>query len=262
MKSSLLDNNFNVIAYRGGTTLYPENSPAAIRHSVNINPQCIIEIDLQLTKDNEIIAFHDFQLNHLTNGNGLVIDHNIADLRKIKLRNPDGTLNDTTHISTLHEIFDIFPQQRFILDLHVMDPVLINSVAEIVTDHHREGSIAIQSVNDNIIEEFQALRPGWTFVTAANATRKFAFASKLRLEKWVKTTADIMFLPEKLGGISILGDRALNVLHQRKVKVWSCVNFKPYTNVNSLADMQRLRQKGVDGVFTDDPGSLIVAGRK
>ena len=70
----ILDDSFKIIAYRGGTELFPENSIEAIQESLNINPEIVIELDLQLTKDNVVIAYHDFYLDGLTSGSGKVSD--------------------------------------------------------------------------------------------------------------------------------------------------------------------------------------------
>lgn len=257
MKSTLLNDHFNVIAYRGGTEEKPENSIAAIRHSLDFFPDAIIEIDLQLTKDNNVIAFHDFDLEHTSNGKGAVCHFSTEELQTLNLKSPDNSLNSSCKISTTDEIFETFKGQRFILDLHENNITLIERVITIVENHRQQNNIAIQSIHDSVINQFRKLRPTWTFIAATNETKRFIYACKLGLQKWVKLKSDIIFLPEKLGEMKILTTRALNELHRRKIKVWTCKNFKPYENVNSQNEMKRLKELGVDGIYTDNTEKLI-----
>ncbi|HWW41307.1 glycerophosphodiester phosphodiesterase family protein [Pedobacter sp.] len=257
MKSTLLNNDFNIIAYRGGTEEKPENSVAAILHSLRYSPDAIIEIDLQRTKENNVIAFHDFDLERTSNGKGKVCHFTVEELQTLNLKNADGTLNSLCKIATLDEIFKTFKGQRFILDIHENNPTLIKKVIAIVESHEQQSNIAIQSIHDVIIDQFRLLKPTWTFIAGTKETKRFIYASKLRMERWVKLKSDIIFLPEKLGKMKILTTRALNELHRRKIKVWTCKNFDPYENVNSYDEIKRIKGLEVDGIYTDNPEKLI-----
>jgi glycerophosphoryl diester phosphodiesterase len=254
---TILDDKFKIIAYRGGTEFFSENSIEAIQESLNANPETVIELDLQLTKDNFVIAFHDFHLDDLTNGQGNVCDFSLEELKRLFLKNSNKTTITTSKISTLEEIANRFPKQSFVLDLHENNKSLIDKIIEIVERQNLQERVAIVSIVDGLTKEFQKLRPNWNFVASPKETKKFILASKLFLDGFVKTTADIMFLPDKLGGLKILNSRMIQRLHYRNIKVWTCHNFKPYQNVNSSADLSRLKELGVDGVYTDNPKKII-----
>lgn len=49
------------IAHRGGAGLWPENTLAAFRHAVTLGADGA-ELDVQLSKDGEVIVFHDYRL--------------------------------------------------------------------------------------------------------------------------------------------------------------------------------------------------------
>jgi glycerophosphoryl diester phosphodiesterase len=252
-----LERGFNIIAYRGGSKFFPENSARAILNSASALPGVIIELDLQLTRDEQLIAFHDFDLQRTSTGNGNVSDFTLEELKKLKLRFPDGTVDNESTISSLDEIFYSFPGTRFILDLHENNHKLIQGVIDLVEKYNREKSIIIQSVDDKIIRVLRKLRPGWTFIAPAWETRLFVFACKMGLDRLVNTNCDIMFLPEKLGSKSVLNNKVVSILKKRNVSVWTAINFKPYENVNSYADMVRLKKFGVDGVYTDNVHALM-----
>jgi glycerophosphoryl diester phosphodiesterase len=257
MTSKILDDNFKIIAYRGGAENFPENSIEAIEGSLKSFADTIIEIDLQLTKDKVVIAFHDFHLDSLTNGKGHVNDFTVAELKTLFLKDRNGTISLVSKIPTLEEIFDNFPSKAFVLDLHKNDKVLIDKVIEIVEKMNKEKQIAIVSIAKGATDEFRKSRPSWTFIASPKETKMFIFASKLYLHKFVNTNSNIMFLPDKLGGLKILTSTAIKELKRRNIKVWTCSNFKPYENVNNITDLKRLRELGVDGVYTDNPKNII-----
>ena len=254
--TNILDNNFKIIAYRGGTEYFPENSIEAIDESLKSNPDTIIEIDLQFTKDKVVIVFHDFQLENLTNGKGKICDFTISELKKLFLKNYSGTVCETSKIPTLDEVFKKFKDQYFVLDLHENNKALFDKVIEVVEKHNFQDRVALVSIADGATNEFQKLKPNWTFLASPKETKKIIFASKLLLHRFVRTTSNIMFVPEKLGGMNILNKRVIHELHRRNIKVWSCNNFKPYENVNTLTDLKRLKELGIDGVYTNDPKKI------
>src|SRR5690348_5655575 len=49
------------IAHRGGAALYPENTLAAFRNAVALGCDGA-ELDVQLSRDGEVVVFHDFRL--------------------------------------------------------------------------------------------------------------------------------------------------------------------------------------------------------
>ena len=56
-----------VVAHRGDWRYAPENSIAAIEHSIAVGVD-VVELDLQLTKDSVLILMHDSSLDRTTTG--------------------------------------------------------------------------------------------------------------------------------------------------------------------------------------------------
>ena len=59
--------NMDIICHRGASSLYPENTIYAIKSCIDLGCNCS-EIDIQLTKDNRIIALHDDTLKRTAIG--------------------------------------------------------------------------------------------------------------------------------------------------------------------------------------------------
>ncbi len=79
-----------IIAHRGSTYWTPEETEPAYRWARNIGAD-YLELDVQLTKDNELVAFHDDDLKRTTNiqeifpdrVNATINDFTLVELRKL-----------------------------------------------------------------------------------------------------------------------------------------------------------------------------------
>lgn len=69
-------------AHRGASTDAPENTMAAFQKAVEIGATGI-ELDLQKTKDNQIVIFHDDYIDQKSNGTGKIADYTYAELLKL-----------------------------------------------------------------------------------------------------------------------------------------------------------------------------------
>ena len=64
--------NIWVAAHRGWCSKYPENTMEAIKAAVEVGVDQI-ETDVRVTKDGELVLFHDPTVDRTTNGTGKVI---------------------------------------------------------------------------------------------------------------------------------------------------------------------------------------------
>lgn len=78
-----------VVAHRGDWRYAPENSIAAIEHSIAVGVD-VVELDLQLTGDSVLIVMHDATLNRTTTGKGKVADWTLDSIRTLRLKNGCG----------------------------------------------------------------------------------------------------------------------------------------------------------------------------
>ena len=96
-----------VAAHRGDWRFAPENSIAAIEHSIGTGVD-VVELDLQLTRDSILIVMHDSKLDRTTTGKGRVSDWTMDSIRTLKLKN--GASIRTKHsVPTLEEALIAVP---------------------------------------------------------------------------------------------------------------------------------------------------------
>lgn len=83
MKWLFLENNFvHVCGHRGYSLAAPENSLSALEAAKEAGATTC-EIDIVLTKDEEIVVCHDLSLERISNGQGLIANTTLADIRKL-----------------------------------------------------------------------------------------------------------------------------------------------------------------------------------
>ncbi len=93
--------NVMVVAHRGDWRNFPENSIAAINSAIAMGVD-VVEIDIQKTKDGQLVLMHDETIDRTTNGKGKVEDYTLDSLKKLFLKN--GLGRTTGHrIPTLEE---------------------------------------------------------------------------------------------------------------------------------------------------------------
>lgn len=71
----------NVVAHRGYSGRYPENTMLAFRKAVEAGCD-EIELDVQMTRDGVVVVLHDERIDRTTDGTGYVRDYTYEELKK------------------------------------------------------------------------------------------------------------------------------------------------------------------------------------
>jgi len=137
------------IAHRGVHTKdIPENSLSAFENALKNN--YAIELDVQFTKDKEVVVFHDENLKRMTNDTRNIEDVNYDELKNLRLDNTNEI------IPTLEEVLELVDSKVAIL-IEIKDCKdyieLSEKTYEILKGY--EGNYAIQSFNPFILEWYK-----------------------------------------------------------------------------------------------------------
>lgn len=92
-------------AHRGAHNFALENSLLAAKNAIKEGVD-IIEIDVKTSKDGVVMLMHDGTINRTTNGIWSLENYTFEELRKLRLKNSDGTLSEY-QIPTLAEVFHL-----------------------------------------------------------------------------------------------------------------------------------------------------------
>ena len=180
-----------LIAHRGlhkGREI-PENSMLAFQKAVEKNYG--IELDITISKDNEIIVFHDDTLNRLCNINGNIEDFEYSFLKKLKL------YETQEHIPLFSEVLDLTKNKvPLIIEIkkHKNIGILETKLCELLNNYAEEYYIC--SFEKEILTWFKKNKPnlkrGLIFET--NLKRFEKYNKTLFLYKYFKTKPDFISL--------------------------------------------------------------------
>jgi glycerophosphoryl diester phosphodiesterase len=118
----------------------PENSIPAFQKAINL--KLPIELDIQLTKDNYIIVFHDYNLQRICAINKQVKKSTLAEIKELNL------LNSEYQIPLLSEVLDLVKGQvPILIDIKNLNKAGKLEKLLIKELENYKGDIAIQSFN-------------------------------------------------------------------------------------------------------------------
>ncbi|HHY19528.1 MAG TPA: glycerophosphodiester phosphodiesterase [Firmicutes bacterium] len=117
------DNNYpllpRIIAHRGNSSEAPENTLAAVRSALALNCDAI-EIDLHLSKDNELIVMHDSLVDRTTDGEGAIKEMSLEEIKKLDAGSWKGKAYKGEPVPTFREVLqEVKGKSRLVVELKV-----------------------------------------------------------------------------------------------------------------------------------------------
>lgn len=98
----------NIWAHRGCSQRYPENTLLSFEKAASIEGLTGIELDIQLTKDGELVVIHDEKVDRTTEGIGFVRDYTLSQLKRLHIYADDDPMQS---IPTMNEVFDLLEKR-------------------------------------------------------------------------------------------------------------------------------------------------------
>lgn len=135
-----------ISGHRGGAEKgYPENCIPTFEYVLRHTP-ATFEIDPRLTKDSVVVLMHDATLDRTTNGTGKVSDHTWEEVKKLKLKDPEGNVTEFG-VPTLDEVIE-WSRGKTVVILDKKD-VPLATTARIIREHKAEAHVMITVHNAN-----------------------------------------------------------------------------------------------------------------
>lgn len=98
-------------AHRGFSGKYPENTMLAFKKAIESGVDGI-ELDVQLTKDGEVVIIHDETIDRTTDGKGLVSSYTYEELSKFDASFIYRNQIEFNKIPTLREYFELIKNKK------------------------------------------------------------------------------------------------------------------------------------------------------
>lgn len=150
-----------VVAHRGAPDLQPENTLASFALALTQGAD-VLETDLHLTRDDQIVLFHDKTLDRMTDGQGLLRNYTLAELKRFQTRAPTGVLTHSP-IPTLTDLMEATGAQTPLL-LELKDPRFVERQAaarlvELLERYDMVQRCAIVSFHPDYVAGVAAVAP-------------------------------------------------------------------------------------------------------
>jgi glycerophosphoryl diester phosphodiesterase len=232
-----------VIAHRGASGHAPENTLAAFKRAIALGAT-FIETDLQLSRDTRFVAIHDDSVNRTTNGQGVVHDLSLAELRRLDAGSWFGSEFSSERIPTLEEVLEFCKKHDVVFYLELKPSGSWGGEHALIGALRSSGEIArtiVISFDAGILESLRKIEP--TLMTGLLFDGQIAEP----LERAVAVGARQLVVRGDLVTPALLVEARKNDL---QVVCWT---------VNQPAHMRMLIEAGVDGIMSDYPDRLVSA---
>lgn len=120
-----------IVAHRGARKYAPENTLASIRKALLFNEVDVLEIDVHLTKDNQLVIIHDEKIDRTTDGYGYVEDFTLNELQMFDAGSWFDTKFSNETIPSMQEVLNLLNEMNFSKTLLI----------EVKTDHIEYANI-------------------------------------------------------------------------------------------------------------------------
>ncbi|WP_175986962.1 glycerophosphodiester phosphodiesterase [Bacillus sp. Marseille-Q1617] len=254
----LNDNQILNISHRGASGHAPEHTLASYELGDQMGGD-YIELDLQMTKDGELIAMHDETLDRTTEGTGLVKDYTLEEIKALDAGSwfneayPEKAKEEFAglQVQTLQEVIEHFGKNKnYYIETKSPDvyPGMEEKLLKILEEYNLtrqngpSSRVIIQSFSEESLQKVHDLNDQIPLVQLLD----------------YKTTASIT--DEELAHYSDyavglgMSYKKINEEYVQKVREHDLL-LHPYT-VNEKEDMKRLLDWGVTGMFTNYPDVL------
>ncbi|MGO1369461.1 glycerophosphoryl diester phosphodiesterase membrane domain-containing protein [Senegalia sp. (in: firmicutes)] len=222
-----------VAAHRSNTVSTPENSISAIRDALNkeIN---FIEIDVQLTKDEEVVLYHDISLRRLAGLSESVSQLTYEDLSKIDIGAGYSNEYEGEKIPTLDKVLkEVKGKMNLIVELksYGSKEELVEKTLEVIEENDMIENVYIQSFDNRLLkmvrEKNKNIKIGQIMYIAAG---------------------DLSYLDVDFYTIeqNMLSNKIISHARSKNRQIWV------YT-VNSKKDIKEALKYDIDGLITDYP---------
>jgi glycerophosphoryl diester phosphodiesterase len=234
-----------VIAHRGASAYAPENTLAAFELAV-IHGADAIELDVDLTRDGQLVVMHDETIDRTTDGHGRVRDLTLADIRRVDA----GAWKDAAYagerVPLLEEVFEAVGQ-RVLIDVELKDMSLRGNgleaaVAVLIEKHDLADRVLISSFNPLALRRMKQI----------NAQLACGLIYALDQPIFLRNASLAWLIPglnARHPHYSQVDRAVVDHFHAQgvAVSVWT---------VNQIGVARAMAQAGVDGIIGDDPALI------
>jgi len=232
-----------VIAHRGDSKNAPENTLASFKRALEIGADGI-ELDVQLTKDGQLVVIHDERVDRTTDGIGFVKDFTLKELKRLDAGIKFDKKFAGERIPSLYEVFELIGHKNFIVNIEIKSGIVLypgieEKLIKAIEDYDFEDRVVISSFNHYSLRDVKRMAPEFKIGLLYQCGLVEPWHMAIRMKAYSLHPFYFNIIPELVEGCK-----------KNNIKLF------PWT-VDRKEDMEMMIKAGVDAIITDDPQTLI-----
>ncbi len=256
-----LDPMPRIAAHRGDSEYFPENTIPAFESASALGVD-VIETDVHLTKDGEIVIWHDPTLERNTDGKGTVESHTLSELKELDagytFTRGDGAFpfrGKGVRMATLREALEACPGMRFNIDLKSQEEDIVDRYLDVIRSCRAEDRVCTASFHLDNLRKLRRAAPEMLTSISTMEVIPLLLRQKIHALPSSFRRKIIFQVPVSQYHVRIITERFVRDMHSRDavVMVWT---------INDSSTMEKLYRMGVDTIMTDNPRLLIETAAK
>ena len=220
--------------HRGAAKLEPENTLLSLQTAIDLGVDQI-EIDVHLTSDQHLVVIHDTTVDRTTDGQGAIADFTLAEIKQLDA-------GKGQRIPILQEVMDLV-RGKVILQIELKGPDTAAPVIHTVEKNGMQSEVLLTSFVHERLREAHQLNPNLRLGALWAAPPPDA------CEQTIDMGAEAIHI-QHLNIDSQLVQKAH--AHGLKIRAW---------NPDTVEEIQRVINLGVDAIGSNRPDLLIATGR-
>ncbi len=224
-------------AHRGGAETGLENTMTAFEAAVALG-YTYLETDVHLTSDGVVVAFHDAELDRLTDRSGRITELPWPVVRRASVAGRE-------RIPLLEELLGTWPDVYVNID--AKHDAVVPALIEVLRRTASAERVCLASFSERRVEAMRSTLPGVVTGLGARAVaRLWTRAIGLPMGR---IRGHCVQVPPRVGMLPVVTEGFVHRAHRlgMQVHVWT---------VDDPGEMERLLDLGVDGIMTDRPSTL------
>jgi glycerophosphoryl diester phosphodiesterase len=228
-----------IIAHRGASNAYPENSLTAFRKAVASGADSL-EVDLRRSADSVIYCFHDYHLRRLTGFSGYVQRTHSRQIDRLRLLDSEPTLRFD------HFLEEFAGKVEIVLD--IKSTGIEADILRLLARLPKRSEIICSSFNSRILSRLKTLRPQTRTALILGPLRNLKM--KLDIGSYIVNRLTKLDCMAAHLSVRIARERVVGklIVAGFDVAVWT---------VDDCDSAVRLANYGVGGIITNVPEEIV-----
>ena len=232
-----------ILGHRGYMACYPENTMVSFLAAVEAGAQ-FVELDVTLTRDQQVVVMHDETIDRTTNGKGQVADYDLNALQQLDAGSWFHPRFAGERVPTLDEVLQQAASRAYInieIKSHQLtDPRMVGLIEQAVIDlvaaRRVKKKVLVSSFDQEVLKRIKQIDP---LIDIAMLSRQSPTKETVA-QCWALGVFSFHPL------LSAIDRDWVGEMKRAGVPVF------PY-NIDSAGDIRHAFSLGVDGLFANDP---------